>query len=130
MNESYVAYGSIKENKEYIEKTVSLSSNQVEQTVREYFADIPIMAEIARCESTYRHYLPNGEVLRGKVDNDDTGVMQINTRYHQKTADKLGLDLENIYDNMAYARNLYERKGTQPWSASAPCWGNHLATTM
>lgn len=68
--------------------------------------------------------MADGSVLRGRVDKRDTGVMQINTYYHQKTADALGLDLENFYENMAFARNLYERQGVQPWSASRPCWGN------
>ena len=106
----------------YTSATVVSDPSTVEAKVRDYFADIPIMIEIARCESTFRHHLPNGQVLRGYVDKADTGVMQINLRYHQATADRLGLDLEDIYDNMAYARNLYERKGTQPWNASAPCW--------
>ena len=105
--------------------TAAQSPQAVEAKVRAYFADIPIMAEIARCESTFRHRLSDGTVLRGYVDSDDTGVMQINLRYHANTAERLGLDLEDIYDNMAYARNLYERKGTQPWNASAPCWGHH-----
>jgi hypothetical protein len=56
--------------------------------------------------------------------------MQINTFYHAAQAAKLGLDLEILEDNMAYARNLYERQGTQPWSASAPCWSNHVATAQ
>ena len=104
---------------------VAQNPQAVEAKVRAYFADIPIMAEIARCESTFRHRLADGSVLRGYVDSADTGVMQINLRYHAATAERLGLDLEDIYDNMAYARNLYERKGTQPWNASAPCWGHH-----
>ena len=104
---------------------VARSSSAVEAKVREYFSDIPIMAEIARCESTYRHRLSDGSVLRGHVDQADTGVMQINLRYHAQTAEQLGLDLENIHDNMAYARYLYERQGTQPWNASAPCWRSH-----
>lgn len=104
---------------------VTTNPQEVEAKVRAYFADIPIMAEIARCESTYRHRLSDGSVLRGYVDQADTGVMQINLRYHAQTAEQLGLDLENIYDNMAYARYLYERQGTQPWNASAPCWSNH-----
>jgi len=99
-----------------------------EATVREYFADIPVMIQVARCESTFRHTLADGTVLRGHVDNRDTGVMQINTGYHGATADTLELDLENIYDNMAYARDLYERQGTQPWSASRPCWSRTLAS--
>jgi len=95
--------------------------------VREYFRDIPIMAEVARCESTFTHHTADGSVLRGKVDQRDTGVMQINTYYHEQTAVSMGLDVENFYDNLAYARNLYERQGVQPWSASQPCWGGHLA---
>jgi len=98
-----------------------------EAAVRSYFSDIPVMIQIARCESTFRHTLADGSVLRGYVDNADTGVMQINTRYHGKTAIELGLDLTDLYDNMAYARNLYERQGTRPWNASAPCWSPTLA---
>jgi hypothetical protein len=98
-----------------------------EEIVREYFSDIPIMIQVARCESTFRHTLSDGSVLRGVVDKADTGVMQINKRYHEATAIALGLNLEDIYDNMAYARYLYERQGVQPWSASAPCWGQYLA---
>ena len=85
------------------------------------------MVQVARCESTFRHTLADGSVLQGRVDSADTGVMQINTRYHGAKAAELGLDLKNIYDNMAYARYLYENQGTQPWSASSPCWGRTIA---
>ncbi len=101
-----------------------------ERIVRSYFRDIPVMAEIARCESTFRHTLPDGSVLRGKVDSDDTGVMQINRRYHGAKAAQLELDLNDIYHNMAYARYLYETQGTQPWSASAPCWNKTVAMNI
>lgn len=102
--------------------------SNTEARVREYFKDIPIMIQVARCESTFRHTLEDGSVLKGKVDSRDTGVMQINTYYHGTTAVQLGLDLEVLEDNMAYARHLYERQGTQPWSASSPCWGRTLAS--
>ena len=85
------------------------------------------MVQVARCESTFRHYLDDGSVLQGRVDSDDTGVMQINKRYHESTAVSLELNLDDLYDNMAFARNLYERQGVQPWSASMPCWGKTLA---
>lgn len=104
-----------------------ISSNATEMAVREYFKDIPVMIQVARCESTFRHTLADGSVLRGRVDGRDTGVMQINTGYHAATAARLGLDLTDLTDNMAYARHLYEKQGTQPWSASAPCWNNSLA---
>lgn len=125
----HVAYGKIitKESKAEVEQTVA---KNVEAIVRNYFADIPVMIQVARCESTFRHTLADGSVLQGLVDNDDTGVMQINKRYHLKTATALDLDLEDIYDNMAYARYLYERQGVQPWNASRPCWGNTLAMNI
>jgi len=85
------------------------------------------MIEVARCESTFRHTLADGSVLQGHVDPADTGVMQINKRYHEKSAIAMDLDLENINDNMAYAMHLYEKQGTQPWSASAPCWNRTVA---
>ena len=122
--EADVAYGSIVTEGE---TTLVATPENTEAIVRSYFADIPVMIQVARCESTFRHTLADGTVLRGHVDNRDTGVMQINTYYHGETADTLGLDLENIYDNLAYARDLYERQGTQPWSASQPCWGRTLA---
>lgn len=101
---------------------------KTEEVVREYFQDVPVMIEIARCESTFRHELADGSILRGRVDPADTGVMQINRRYHQGTADAMSLNLNNIYDNMAYARHLYEREGTRPWSSSAPCWNRQVAS--
>ena len=118
------AYGTI----ETVPRREELVAVDAETAVREYFSDIPIMVQVARCESTFRHNLADGSVLRGHVDNRDTGVMQINTYYHGETAEKLDLDLENIYDNMAYARYLYETQGVQPWSASEPCWGGALAS--
>ena len=95
--------------------------------VRSYFSDIPVMIQIARCESQFRHTLADGTVLHGSVDPADTGVMQINTRFHSEKARELGLNLKDFHDNMAYARNLYERQGTRPWTASAACWSNTIA---
>lgn len=126
INTTPIAYGQMTEETAQAEK-VAISVSGTENTVREYFKDIPVMIQVAKCESTFRHTLSDGSVLRGRVDSADTGVMQINKRYHEATAIKLGLDLEDIYDNMAYARYLYEKQGTQPWNASAPCWSKTLA---
>jgi hypothetical protein len=119
-------YGTIAST-EPVRKEETLAVANTEAAVREYFRDIPVMIQVARCESTFRHQLADGTVLKGAVDSRDTGVMQINTGYHAATAEKLGLDLTDLYDNMAYARHLYETQGVQPWSASRPCWGNTLA---
>ena len=97
-------------------------SKNVEKFVNDYFADIPVLAKIAKCESRYRQFNSEGEVLRGKQNRYDRGVMQINVLYHAKTAEELGLDIHNIDDNVAYARYLYEKEGAKPWMSSSTCW--------
>ena len=98
-----------------------------EGIVRSYFEDLPIMVQIAECESNFNHTRSDGSVLRGRIDDDDIGVMQINRRYHGESADKMELDLNDIYDNMTYARVLYNESGTRPWNPSAHCWDKTLA---
>lgn len=122
-----VAFGKIAsvEVGEQVSQEVAVADT--ERIVRSYFKDIPVLIQIARCESTFRHTLSDGSILKGRVDPADTGVMQINKRYHEKAAAALKLNLDDIYHNMAYARHLYETQGTQPWSASAPCWNSTLA---
>ena len=123
-----MAYGQIaSEEMTKMVREVAPSRTSTEKIVRSYFRDIPVMAEIARCESTFRHKLQDGSILQGRIDPADTGVMQINKRYHEATAIAMQLNLQDIYHNMAYARHLYETQGVQPWSASMPCWGNTLA---
>lgn len=90
--------------------------------VEEYFADIPVMADIAYCESRFRQYDASGNLFRGKVDSADVGVMQVNERYHKAESAKLGYDIHTLEGNLGYARHLYETQGVQPWKSSAPCW--------
>lgn len=99
----------------------------VEEQVREYFSDIPVMVPIAKCESTFRHIdNQTGEPLRGYVNNSDVGVMQINEYYHRQAAENLGYDIYTIKGNMQYARYLYQEQGTQPWQASEKCWSQNI----
>ena len=97
-------------------------SKNIERFINDYFADIPILAEIAKCESRYRHYNSKGNILKGKENSYDRGVMQINLLYHAKTAEELGLDIHNLNDNVKYARYLYEKQGAKPWMSSSACW--------
>ena len=105
------------------------NSSEIEKYVNRYFSDIPVMVDIAWCESRFRHVNTAGSVIRGEINRSDLGVMQINEYYHGDTAEDLGLDLLEFGDNMAYARYLFEKEGTTPWLASSPCWGkeNHIA---
>jgi len=91
--------------------------------VEQYFSDEPVLADIAWCESRMRHLGAKGDIIRGKIDPDDIGVMQINTRYHEEKAVELGYDLYSLNGNLAYARYLYEKEGTKPWLSSSLCWG-------
>ena len=67
------------------------------------------MVAIIECESNFIHYKPDGTVLKGRVDKRDTGVTQTNTGYHPTS------DVEDLYSNLAYARQLYLNEGTTPW---------------
>lgn len=95
----------------------------VQEYVEEYFSDIPVMVDIAQCESHFRQFDSDGSMHRGVVNNKDVGVMQINEYYHLKTAKALDLDIYTVQGNLAYARYLYEKEGTAPWISSKPCWG-------
>lgn len=103
---------------------VSTTTNEyAKQRTYEVFADTPVLIDIAKCESTYQQFDEKGNVLRGRVDNQDVGTMQINERYHLEEAEKLGLNIYTVEGNLAFAKILYEKEGTKPWNPSKPCWG-------
>lgn len=104
------------------EVTIPLSVATTEEYVRESFKETPILAEIARCESTFRQYDKDGQALRGMVNSDDIGVMQINKYYHEEDAKKLGLNIYTLQGNIEFAKVLYGKYGDKPWVHSSPCW--------
>jgi len=108
-------------------KTAPERNITVEEYVRNYFSDIPVMVEIARCESHFRQYDKDGDVLRGEKNSLDRGVMQINEYYHNETSDRLGYDILTLEGNTSYARALFEKYGVKPWISSYPCWGKTIA---
>ena len=94
----------------------------LETHVREYFKDTPVLSEIAKCESQFRQFGESGKVIRGKINRKDVGIMQINEGYHYSRAKTLGYDLYDMEGNLEYAKVLYAKYGTDPWSASKNCW--------
>lgn len=116
---------SMKEVDETIKVTAVVTT---EDAVRTYFADIPILQEVARCESRFRQYDSTGRPLRNMHGSSATGVMQIMSSVHRDTALHLGYDIDTLEGNMGYARYLYERNGTRDWNASRHCWGNKQVT--
>jgi len=96
--------------------------NTTKEIVEDYFKDIPIMVDVAYCESRFTQFNSDGSVHRGVVNPADAGVMQINEKYHLETSKKLGLNIHTLEGNMAYGRYLYETQGTRPWEYSSHCW--------
>ena len=73
----------------------------IEQYVEAYFADTPIMIDIARCESRFHQFDKNGEAYRGEINHEDIGVMQINEHYHGTEAEKMNIDVTYNFDNVS-----------------------------
>ncbi len=121
---SYQSYDSAENVKEI---KVEAKSMTVEEYVRSYFSDIPVMAEIAKCESRFRQYDKDGSILRGEENSLDRGVMQINEYYHSEDSQKLGYDIMTLEGNTAYARYLFDKYGVKPWQSSSKCWDKTVA---
>lgn len=98
------------------------TKDELEEYVKDFFADEPLLVEIAKCESTMTHITPAGTVIRGRVNQSDIGLMQINEAYHLQRATSLGLDIHTLEGNVAYARYLFEKEGVSPWLSSSKCW--------
>ncbi len=92
----------------------------VEKRVREYFTDIPVMIEIARCESKFRQFTDSGSVLRGGGSEGMIGIFQFYEVIHKQGALALGFDINTIEGNIGYARYLYTQSGTTPWASCVP----------
>ena len=95
----------------------------IEVAVRDHFADVGIMVEIARCESGFRQFDKEGKPLKNP-GSTATGVFQLMASYHREPASNLGMDIDTVEGNLAYADVLYRQSGTTPWLASFSCWGS------
>ena len=102
-------------------------SQSVKEYVETYFADTPVMIEIASCESHFTQFGKDGQVVKNP-NSTAVGVFQIMSSIHASFADKkLGVDIYTIQGNLAYAKYLYDTTGTAPWNASKSCWGKSEA---
>jgi hypothetical protein len=106
----------------YSEISEEVKQKTTEEIIAEQFKDTPIMKKIAYCESRYRQFNENGTVLRGFVNSQDVGVMQINEKYHLADSKKLGYDIYTLEGNVDYAKHLYRTQGVKPWVHSSKCW--------
>lgn len=108
-------------------ETAPECSKDCEEKVRQYYADVPVLVEVARCESQFKQYDEQGNVLRNHEGSSATGVMQIMYSVHAKAAQNLGYDITKLEGNLGYGKHLYETEGLKPWDASRDCWAGTLA---
>jgi len=102
---------------------------KVEETVREYFVETPVLIDIARCESKFRQFTDAGNVFYGDYGNQMVGVFQFYESIHQPVAQDLGFDLDQLQGNIEYAEHLYNESGTTPWKSSRHCWYSSPASS-
>jgi len=100
-----------------------ITKANTEDEVRTFFEDIPVMINIASCESKFRQFDEEGIPLRGGWGNAMVGVFQFYEAIHRGTAASLGFDLATLQGNLQYAKHLYTTSGTAPWASSKSCWG-------
>lgn len=99
-----------------------VSGYSVEEEVSEFFADTPVMRQIAKCESNFRQFNSDGTPLRGGWGGGMIGVFQFHERIHSAAAHALGYDLATLEGNLGYAQHVYQTSGTAPWNSAKSCW--------
>jgi hypothetical protein len=92
-----------------------------ERILTRYFADAPDMVGVAECESGFRQYNQDGSVLRGGYGGSMIGLFQLHEKYHRPAAEAMGLDIDSLFGNIAYAKHLYQTEGLDPWLDSLTC---------
>lgn len=107
----------------------AVSRAETEVFVRDYFSDIPVMIEIARCESNFRQFTDSGNVLRGGNGGGMVGVFQFFASIHDSVAEEFDWDIDTLEGNLAYARHVYETQGTTPWNSAKDCWNTSEVKT-
>jgi hypothetical protein len=99
--------------------------------------ELPLMEKIMDCESgkrdaktgraikgTATHYEKDGKTVLTRQNSDgtwDIGIAQINS-VHMGEAIRLGYNLADEKENIAFAYHLLNEQGSQPWDSSKSCW--------
>jgi len=100
-----------------VEVVYEWDEERVKKEIAKVFPDNPIMQRVAWCESRY-----DLDAYNPTNNSHDIGLMQISQRYHSERAERLGYDLHNPYDNIRFAKVLYNENGLRDWYASRHCW--------
>lgn len=110
---------------------VAFSTHEINAQTVTLEAPTPILDRIAACESgngkpgSGRQFDAKGNVIEHLNHNGslDVGKFQLNlSPAHVSEMAKLGDDPLTLEGNTAYAKFLYENRGTGDWASSAHCW--------
>ena len=97
-----------------VNNVLSSKQSSVKRQILAYFKDVPEMIKIAGCESGFRQFDDDGNVVVSPTN--DFGLFQINFETWNEKAKELKLDYKNkIEDNMKMARYIYENSGLNSW---------------
>lgn len=105
-----------------VQPPVETRAEQIERLILETFPDAPIMLEIAYCESGAQTPTDCHGPINERAKNPTSsasGVFQIT----KATWEGCAGDIFKAEDNIACARKIYDKRGTQPWDASRHAWG-------
>lgn len=113
---------------------VNYATNEgMQQFVTEFFTnyDAEEMIPIIACESEFKHYNDNGEVLKNMQGSSATGIAQILAsvhpdpqviaRYNRRNHTQYRVedfDITTLAGNVWYALILYETRGTRDWECA------------
>lgn len=81
---------------------------------------VPTIKKIIWCESKGKQSARNHQSVVGY----DVGVFQINTHFHLRSAQRMGIDIFTGEGNVAYGFHLLKTQGTKPWLWSKHCWSS------
>ncbi len=94
----------------------------IKEKAQDMGVDARVATKIAFCESTYRQFTKDGQVLRGAHNPDDVGLFQINEKFHKAKSESLGFNIYSTEGNIDYAVWLLKKEGSRHWKWSRRCW--------
>jgi len=110
----------------YIQTPVVVSltmPEMIDKYSKKYNVLAHTMTVIIKCESkAYPKAINENINKKGVVWSRDYGPFQINDYFHKVPAEKMGLSIYDLEDNIEYGAYLLSKNGTQPWKASSYCW--------
>ncbi|MDA8597010.1 hypothetical protein N9L26_01595 [Candidatus Pacebacteria bacterium] len=105
----------------------------LQQEVEAFFManNAPEMIPIIKCESNFKHFDRDGEVLMNSAGSSATGItqiiaslhpdpkaLQVYNRRHNTILTPADFDITTVAGNLAYALLLYEVRGVRDWECA------------